>query len=132
MQQSIRQRYAIKFYVCLGKSGALTLEMIQQAYGRESLSQVQLFRWHKMFKEGQESMEHEPHAGRPSTSTAENEQRVRHLLNTDRRLSVRMMAEQLGMDKMVVHKIISEDLGMRKICAKLVPNVFNKRSKAKP
>ncbi|GFY04546.1 nicotinate-nucleotide pyrophosphorylase [Trichonephila clavipes] len=27
-------------------------------------------------------------------------------------------------DKMVVHKIISEDLGMRKICAKLVPKVL--------
>ncbi|GFY21156.1 hypothetical protein TNCV_3992001 [Trichonephila clavipes] len=35
-----------------------------------------------------------------------------------------MIAEQLGMDKMVVHKIISEDLVMRKICAKLVPKVL--------
>ncbi|GFV04799.1 HTH_48 domain-containing protein [Trichonephila clavipes] len=67
--------------------------MIQQAYGRESLSEAQVFRWHKMFKEAGR--------GHPSTSgTAENEQRVRHLLNTDRRLSVRMIAEQLGMDKM--------------------------------
>ncbi|GFU37333.1 uncharacterized protein TNCV_4273181 [Trichonephila clavipes] len=78
-----------------------------------------------MFKEGRESVDDEPRTGHPSTSrTAENEQRVRHLLNTDRRLSVRMIAEQLEMDKMVVHKIISEDLGMRKICAKLVPKVL--------
>ncbi|GFY35712.1 uncharacterized protein TNCV_2751101 [Trichonephila clavipes] len=34
------------------------------------------------------------------------------------RLSVRMIAEQLGKDKVVVQKIINEDLGMRKICAK--------------
>ncbi|GFX59393.1 protein GVQW3 [Trichonephila clavipes] len=127
MQQSIDQRYAIKFCVRLGKSGASTLEMIQQAYGRESLSQAQVFRLHKMFK-GRESVEDEPRAGHLSTSrTAENE-RVRHSLNTDRSLSVRMIAEQLGMDKMVVNKIISEDLGMRKICAKS----FNGRSKAKP
>ncbi|GFX97014.1 uncharacterized protein TNCV_1997461 [Trichonephila clavipes] len=60
-----------------------------------------------MFKESRESVEDEPRAGRPSTSrTAENEQRVRHLLNTNRRISVRMIAEQLGMDKMFVHKII--------------------------
>ncbi|GFW14832.1 uncharacterized protein TNCV_1562951 [Trichonephila clavipes] len=77
-----------------------------------------------MFKEGRESVEDEPRACRPSTCrTAENEQSVRHLLNTEWRLSVRMIAEQLGMDKMVVHKIISEDLGMRKICSKLVPKV---------
>ncbi|GFW38112.1 HTH_48 domain-containing protein [Trichonephila clavipes] len=66
MQQSIEQRYAIKFWVRLGKSGASTLEMIQQAYGRESLSQAQVFRWHKMFK-GRESVKDELRAGRPST-----------------------------------------------------------------
>ncbi|GFU73958.1 uncharacterized protein TNCV_3784731 [Trichonephila clavipes] len=59
MQQSIEQRYAIKFCIRLGKSGASTLEMIQQAYARESLLQAQVFRWHKMFK-GWESMEDEP------------------------------------------------------------------------
>ncbi|GFW86209.1 protein GVQW3 [Trichonephila clavipes] len=125
MQQSIVQHYAIKFCVRLGKSDASTLEMIQQTYSRESLSLAQVFRWHKMFKEGRENMEDEPSASPPSTSrTAENEQRLRHLLNTDQRLSVPMITEQLGMDKMVVHKIISEDLGMRKICAKLVPKVL--------
>ncbi|GFV41080.1 HTH_48 domain-containing protein [Trichonephila clavipes] len=62
MQQSIEQRYAIKFCVRLGKSGASTLEMIQQAYGRESLSQAQVFRWHKMFKEGRDSVEDKPRA----------------------------------------------------------------------
>ncbi|GFW95487.1 mariner Mos1 transposase [Trichonephila clavipes] len=82
--------------------------MIQQAYGRERLSQAQVFRWHKMFKEGRESVEEEPHAGRPSTSrTTENEQSARRMVNTDRRSSVRMIAEQLRMDKMVAHKIIS-------------------------
>ncbi|GFX69229.1 HTH_48 domain-containing protein [Trichonephila clavipes] len=63
MQHSIEQRYATKFGVRLGKSGASTLEMIQQAYGRERLSQAQVFRWHKMFKEGWESVEDEPRAG---------------------------------------------------------------------
>ncbi|GFX87914.1 HTH_48 domain-containing protein [Trichonephila clavipes] len=63
MQQSIEKRYATKFCIRLGKSGASTLEMIQQAYGRESLSQAQVFRWHKMFKEGRERIEDEPRAG---------------------------------------------------------------------
>lgn len=83
-----------------------------------------------MFTEGRESAEDEPRAGRPSTSrTGDNAQRARHLLNSDRRLSVRMVAEKLGLDKMVVHKIISEDLGMRKICAKLVPKVLTEQQK---
>ncbi|GFU34566.1 uncharacterized protein TNCV_1992971 [Trichonephila clavipes] len=65
-----------------------------------------------MFKEGRENVEDKPRAGHSSTSrTAENEQRVQRLLNTDRRLSVRMIAEQLGIDKMFLNKITSEDLG---------------------
>ncbi|PRD26275.1 UNVERIFIED_CONTAM: hypothetical protein NCL1_38569 [Trichonephila clavipes] len=115
MQQSIEQRCAIKFCVRLGKLAASTLEMTA------SVRQGKLI----TSSNGREKVEDEPRAGRPSTRRiAENEQRGRHLLNTNRRLSVRMIAEQLGMDKMVVHKIISEDLVMRKICTKLVPKKF--------
>ncbi|GFU10263.1 hypothetical protein TNCV_1194501 [Trichonephila clavipes] len=78
-----------------------------------------------MFKEGRENIEASPvQVPLQHQEPQKNEQRLRHLLNTDQRLSVPMITEQLGMDKMVVHKIISEDLGMRKICAKLVPKVL--------
>ena len=39
----------------------------------------------------------------------------------DRRLSVRMIAEETGLNKNAVHRIPTEHLHMRKICAKLVP-----------
>ena len=39
----------------------------------------------------------------------------------DRRLSVRMIAEETGLDKSAVHRILTDHLHMRKICAKLVP-----------
>ena len=38
----------------------------------------------------------------------------------DRRLSVRMIAEEMGLDKNLVHRILTDHLHMRKICAKLV------------
>ena len=38
----------------------------------------------------------------------------------DRRLSVRMIAEETGLDKSAVHRILTDHLHMRKICAKLV------------
>ena len=37
-----------------------------------------------------------------------------------RRLSVRMIAEETGLDKNEVHIILTDHLHMRKICAKLV------------
>jgi len=48
-----------------------------------------------------------------------------------RRLSVRMIAEETGLDKNAVHRILTEYLHMRKNCAKLVPKNFSVEQKAK-
>jgi len=39
----------------------------------------------------------------------------------NRRLTVRSIAEQMKIDRETVMKILTEDLDMRKVCAKLVP-----------
>jgi len=39
----------------------------------------------------------------------------------DRRMSVRMIAVETGLDKNAVHRILTDHLHMRKVCAKLVP-----------
>uniref|UniRef100_A0A8D8U2F0 Mos1 transposase HTH domain-containing protein n=1 Tax=Cacopsylla melanoneura TaxID=428564 RepID=A0A8D8U2F0_9HEMI len=125
MQRTIEQRYAIKLCVGLGKSGSDTVEMIRQMYKDDSLSRTAIFNWHKRFKYGRQHVEDEPRVRRPVTSkTDHNFQRVRNVLNSDRQLSVRMIADQVAIDKMTAHTIITEELGMRKICAKLVPKVL--------
>ena len=48
----------------------------------------------------------------------------------DRRLSVRMIAEETGLDKSAVHRILTDHLHMRKICAKLVPKNLSVEQKA--
>ena len=89
------------------------------------MSQTAVFKWHKLFKDGREILENEPRAGRPSTSRTDDKvQRLRKVLNSDGRLSVRMISDRIGIDKMIVHTIITENLVMRKICAKLVPKVL--------
>jgi len=65
MQRSLEQRYAIKFCAKLGKSGSETLQLLRTAYGDAVLSSSQVFRWHKAFKDGRESIEDEQCAGRP-------------------------------------------------------------------
>ena len=44
-------------------------------------------------------------------------------MRSDRRLSVRVIqvAEELNMNREIVRQIVKEDLGMRKISAKMVP-----------
>ena len=48
----------------------------------------------------------------------------------DRRLSVRMIAEETVLDKNAVHRILTDHLHMRKICAKLVPKNLSMEEKA--
>jgi len=118
---SLEQRYAINFCLKLEKSGFETLHLLMTAYGDAVLSSTQVLRWHNAFKDGRESVEDEQRTGRPSTSRTESGVvRVKAVLDRDRRLSVRLIAEELGLPKTDVHRIFKEDLHMRKICAKLV------------
>jgi len=122
MQSSLEQRYAINFCAKLGKSGSETLQLLRTAYGDAVVSSAQVFRWHNAFKDGRESVEDEQCAGRPSTSRHENNvARVKAVLDRDRCLKVRLIAEDVGLPKTDVHRIITEDLRMEKICAKMVP-----------
>lgn len=69
--------------------------MIKTAYKEHGLSDRQVFRWHKAFLEGREEVD--DRTGRPSTTTtADDVTRVRQLLNSDRLLSVRLMANMLN------------------------------------
>ena len=55
----------IKFCAKFGKSCSETLQSLRTAYGDAVLSSSQVFRWHKAFKDGRESVEDEQRAGRP-------------------------------------------------------------------
>ncbi|XP_014481720.1 PREDICTED: putative uncharacterized protein FLJ37770 [Dinoponera quadriceps] len=121
---------AIKFCVKLGKTAAETLPMIKTAFKENVLPDQQVFRWHKVFLEGREEVDDETRAGRPSTSTTDdNVTRVKELLNTDRRLNVRLLSQLLDIPKTIVHEIIRNNLNMRKMCAKMVPKVFTDEQK---
>ena len=130
MQCSVDQRYTIKFCVKLEKSATETLAMIQKAYGKDALSKAQVFRWHKAFREGREDVEDEQCIGRLSMShTSDSVAKVKAVLDSDRRLSVRLIADQVGLPKSIVHEIVTTELQLWKFCAKLVPKVLTDEQK---
>jgi len=64
----------------------------------------------------------DPRSGQPKTHrTDANVDRVRAVVRSDRRLGVRVIAEELNINRETVRQIVKEDLGMRKIPAKMVP-----------
>jgi len=120
--RNIAQRYAILFCVKLGDSATTTHEKLQQAFGDDATSKAQAFRWHKMFSSGRTIVEDEEHSGRPSaTRTSDNTARARELVRSDRRLTVNMTADEVNVNREALRRILTKQLGMRKICAKMVP-----------
>jgi len=90
-----------------------------------------VFKWHKAFKDGRESVEDDPHSGKPISSTNDqNVEVVRAVMAKGRRLSVRMIAEVTALDKNAVHSILTDHLHMRKICPKVVPKNLSVEQKA--
>jgi len=84
----------------------------------------------KYFTEGRESVTDEERSGRPTTSrTEENIAKIRHNVRENRRLTVRSIAEQVNIDRRTVRKILTEDLDMRKVCAKMVPKELTEEQK---
>ena len=127
---SVEQQINLKFLVRLGKTPAKALKLLQEVYGNDTMSRTCFFERHGRFKEGREVVENDHRSGRPSTSrTNENVDRVRQKVRSNRRLTLRMIADERGMNSEKVWKIITQDLGMRKICAKMVPRLLNEGPK---
>jgi hypothetical protein len=86
------------------------------------MKKLSVFEWYRRFKEGREDVQDNPRSGQPKTQrTDANVDRVRTLVRSDRRLGVRVIVEELNMNRETVQQIVKENLGMRKISAKMPP-----------
>ncbi|XP_011867391.1 PREDICTED: putative uncharacterized protein FLJ37770, partial [Vollenhovia emeryi] len=124
MAERIEQRYCIKFCQKLGDSQSQTVRKIQQVFGEEEMGVTQIKEWFNRFKDGRTSAESEQRCGRPQTArSVANVERVRNLVMADRRLTVREIAEEVGVSKDSAHAILREDLNMNRVAAKFVPKL---------
>ena len=75
------------------------------------------------FRGGRELVDDDERGGRPkSTRTEVNIAAFADLVKSDSRIATRMIAESLNITKTVVLQILKEDLGKRKLCARVVPH----------
>ena len=121
---------AIKFCVKAGKSAVETIELINKAYGSAAMSRAIVYRWYARFRDGREDVKDDARSGRPSTDrTDENVESVRRLLTEDRRTTLQIIADRLNIGKETVCRIVSKDLGKRKICSRFVPHPLTTEQK---
>jgi hypothetical protein len=65
---SVEQHICIKFCQKLGHSYSETYDMIQQAFGNDTMGHTQAEEWFRWFKEGWMSVESDKSSWRPSTT----------------------------------------------------------------
>ena len=85
-----------------------------------------VYKWYKFFQDGVEDANDEPRSGRPSTSTTdENVQAVKKIVLENRQITVREVAEDIGISLGSRYEIFSYVLGMRRVSAKFVQKLLN-------
>jgi transcriptional regulator with XRE-family HTH domain len=104
--------------------------MLQQAYGENCLSRTQCHEWYRRLKSGRTSIEDDPKSGRPSTSIEDDHvDEVLAVIRQNRRLTVREVAEEVGISKSSCHLILTEKLKMRRVAAKFVRRLLTDAQK---
>lgn len=120
---NIEQRANIKFCFKLGKSFTETHELMQQVYGDDCLSRSRVHEWFKRFQEGRETLEDDQHVGQPKfVITPPNIEKVREFIKAEPKSSLRYMEMELNISRDSIHRILTDHLGLRKVCARFVPH----------
>ena len=79
-------------------------------------------RWFKLFREGREETEDKPRSGRPITeSTSDNIERIGLLIDDDPYLTIEELEYETGLSHGTIHRIIADQLDLRKITARYIP-----------
>ena len=104
----------VKFCVALNKSPTETLRMIKSMRKYDKCSPAFVYKWHSGFRNGRKSIEDDFRSGQPTVITCSIKDLVKDMANMDRRTTVRVIADELGVSYFTVHGILTEELGMRR------------------
>ena len=109
-----------------GKAPKEIRAILTETLGEYARSNATIKNWVVHFKRGDFFTCVVSRPGRPKTvTTPEIIDRIHDLILEDRRISAKLIAEQLGISRERVGSIIHEDLDMRKLSAKWVPKCLN-------
>jgi hypothetical protein len=85
------------------------------------MKKTAVYKWVRRFVTDKER------SGWPATSrTEKNIAKVRQIVSENRQLTIRSIAQQANINRETVRIILTEDLDVRKVCAKMFPKELTK------
>ena len=117
-----------RFYIYVecrrGKTPTDIYNQLHEASMENIPSMTTIWRWHTAFKtERRHSLQDEHRIGRPiCEATNENVRLVKRLISEMPKQSCRGLAADTGMTKDTVFRILTRELGMKKVCSVWIPH----------
>ena len=126
----IKYRGVIEFLTLEGQSATQIHDRMLKIYGEQCPSKATIYNWINEFKRGRTSVTNVPPPGRPKTvSTAETLSTLEKLVMSDRRFKLSQLAMSMGIPKTTIYRMLTEDLGMKKVSARWVPKLLSPAQK---
>ncbi|CAK9801777.1 Histone-lysine N-methyltransferase SETMAR [Anthophora quadrimaculata] len=123
-------RAVIKFLVKDRVDLKATMDKMKSVYGNECPSDSFIKYWHREFKCGRVSIEDEPRSGRPTEIDYSNlAPKIKAAIEENRKCDLNSLALKYNVSYGVIQKIVTKDLGMRKLTTKWIPHVLSVANK---
>ena len=90
--------------------------MLQKAFDDLTMSQKNVYKWYKDFKEGRERVDDLERPGQPSTSTdVQHVKQIKKLVHKNRRLTIRNLADTIGISRGSLNTVSKDILGKQRV-----------------
>ncbi len=126
------QRRLLKSFAKANNTGAEVYRMMVEAYGNKSMSKAMAYAFFKEFKDGREDIK--SRAGFNTwvgVRTPDNMEAVRNMVEENRRVQIKEIAEKLDISVGSIHKILHNDLKFSKRAARWVPCLLSEEHRRK-
>jgi transposase len=125
----IEYRSVIRFLTLEGNTPINIYRRMVKLYGNSCPSYSTIKLWAAEVKRGRNHIKDSQRSGRPKTVTSETINSIYSQITSDRRISVRVIAECLNISHMYVLNSIHDELGMKKYCSCWVPKELRTHEK---